>query len=332
MSNEQKRDTEADECIAWAQAHFRNADEFTEHDLQIAIAAWKASRRATSGAASGEVMAWQRRFPPGSQQWPSGSEWEGANPDLLDYFLSIGYEVRALGVIGPVPAEQSAPPVPRDDQVLMPREPSEGMIRAACLHQSVDKFPTYQDWRNSHSSGVSERIRDYVAGEYRAMVEAHEQSEASRCRAQGGMTNDNDSNSLTTQSASTAYTSRHSPAPVFFWKPDYDGLLAALDAHIPASTAPGQAETERDADNLTLPGVFTSAEALFEAMGVDDKSIAALERDAARYRWLRESGEIVASSTGQRIAIPMYTPNETHKAELDAAIDRAIAALSKDKP
>lgn len=50
--------------------------------------------------------------------------------------------------------------------------------------------------------------------------------------------------------------------------------------------------------------------------------------DAARYRWLLESGEIIASSTWGRIAIPMYTPTEDHKIELDRHIDAARLAGS----
>ena len=46
------------------------------------------------------------------------------------------------------------------------------MIRAACLNQSMEKFSNYDEWWNSHSSGISERIRDYVASDYRIMISA----------------------------------------------------------------------------------------------------------------------------------------------------------------
>ena len=59
-----------------------------------------------------------------------------------------------------------------DDWKLAPFNPTEEMIQAACMQQSLEKFDTYQDWWNSHSSGVSERIRKMLIGDYVAMISA----------------------------------------------------------------------------------------------------------------------------------------------------------------
>jgi hypothetical protein len=55
---------------------------------------------------------------------------------------------------------------------LAPIDPTEEMIQAACLKQSNVEFASYAEWLDSHSSGVSARIRDLVAGDYRAMLAA----------------------------------------------------------------------------------------------------------------------------------------------------------------
>lgn len=59
-----------------------------------------------------------------------------------------------------------------DGFVLVPVEPTEAMIQAACLHQSREKFDSYDAWWNSHSSGVSERIRNLLVDDYKAMIAA----------------------------------------------------------------------------------------------------------------------------------------------------------------
>lgn len=53
---------------------------------------------------------------------------------------------------------------------LVPIEPSEEMIQAACLKQSNTAFESYAKWLDSHSSGISARIRQLVVGDYRAML------------------------------------------------------------------------------------------------------------------------------------------------------------------
>jgi hypothetical protein len=50
-----------------------------------------------------------------------------------------------------------------------------------------------------------------------------------------------------------------------------------------------------------------------------------LKADAERYRWLRNTSQISASSTGKGIAFPHYVTSEMQRCELDAAIDAARA-------
>ena len=48
-------------------------------------------------------------------------------------------------------------------------------------------------------------------------------------------------------------------------------------------------------------------------------------RDAARYRWLRDGGHITARrSIGYGVSLPMHTVTDGDKAELDAHIDAAL--------
>jgi hypothetical protein len=86
-------------------------------------------------------------------------------------------------------ARQSAA-IDKQEAVCVPVEPTEAMIRAACLNQSKAQFSTYEEWFDSHSSGVAERIRDLVTGDYRAMLAAAPlANEASKPAAQS---DDND--------------------------------------------------------------------------------------------------------------------------------------------
>ncbi len=82
-----------------------------------------------------------------------------------------------------------------------------------------------------------------------------------------------------------------------------------------------------------LPGVFTSAEDLFIAMGVDDKSIAVLERDAARWRYVRDTETLETAVwealEGNGLAPDGVLDQAAYAAGMDAAVDRAIAALQK---
>ena len=58
-----------------------------------------------------------------------------------------------------------------------------------------------------------------------------------------------------------------------------------------------------------------------------ERELEIVRKDAERYRWLRNTSQISASYTGRGVAVPHYTTNETHRCELDAAIDAA-----KEKP
>lgn len=57
---------------------------------------------------------------------------------------------------------------------LVPLEPTEEMIQAGCLsQQATPEYDNYDDWFNSHSGGIVERIRNYLRKDYCAMLAAH---------------------------------------------------------------------------------------------------------------------------------------------------------------
>ena len=56
---------------------------------------------------------------------------------------------------------------------VVPIEPTEEMIQAACLGQSYTIHETYQDWANSCSNGVVEMIRKFEAESYINMLGAY---------------------------------------------------------------------------------------------------------------------------------------------------------------
>ena len=55
---------------------------------------------------------------------------------------------------------------------IVPIDPTEEMIQQGCMAQARDEHATYEDWWNTHSSGVSRIIRDLIAKDYRAMIAA----------------------------------------------------------------------------------------------------------------------------------------------------------------
>ena len=57
--------------------------------------------------------------------------------------------------------------------VTLPVEPTEEMIRAACLNQCDEPFDSYEKWADSHTTGIVERIRGYVVKDYKSMVGAY---------------------------------------------------------------------------------------------------------------------------------------------------------------
>jgi len=82
-----------------------------------------------------------------------------ANAKIAD----LEAQVSALKAAGGVPTGYA----------LVPLEPTEEMIRAACVNQAPKgEYSNYEAWWNDHSSGVSEKIRGYVASDYRVMLAA----------------------------------------------------------------------------------------------------------------------------------------------------------------
>ena len=54
---------------------------------------------------------------------------------------------------------------------LVPIDPTEEMIRAACLVQEVHKkYESYEAWRDSQLGGTAELIRSLLVGDYKAML------------------------------------------------------------------------------------------------------------------------------------------------------------------
>ena len=56
--------------------------------------------------------------------------------------------------------------------VLVPVEPTEAMIQSACLHQSGEKYDSYDEWWESHTTGISRLIRELEVSAYRNMLSA----------------------------------------------------------------------------------------------------------------------------------------------------------------
>ena len=60
-----------------------------------------------------------------------------------------------------------------DGYKLVPIEPTEEMIQAGCLsQQATPEYDNYDDWFNSHSGGIVERISNYLRKDFRAMLAA----------------------------------------------------------------------------------------------------------------------------------------------------------------
>lgn len=55
---------------------------------------------------------------------------------------------------------------------IVPIEADEIQIQQGCLSQTIGNFANYEEWWDSYSSGVSERIRYLIAKDYRAMIAA----------------------------------------------------------------------------------------------------------------------------------------------------------------
>ena len=66
----------------------------------------------------------------------------------------------------------NAPTVQREGWVSVPIEPTTEMIQAACLNQAVNSFKTYEEWAESHSNGIVEKIVGLEIATYKAMLSA----------------------------------------------------------------------------------------------------------------------------------------------------------------
>ena len=82
--------------------------------------------------------------------------------------LRAGIAASALRAAMALPDETVA-----EGYKLVPLEPTEEMIQAGCLsQQSTPEYDNYEDWCNSHSGGIIERIKSYLRKDYRAMLAA----------------------------------------------------------------------------------------------------------------------------------------------------------------
>lgn len=126
---------------------------------------------------------------------------------------------------------------------------------------------------------------------------------------------------------SSLYDSMLAAAPDFPAQPvpadslsDFNSKLFAKQEQLGAEAAKILYENAWDlyAQSATdAPTPLTHA----ENVSKNDAEIDILRLDAARYRWLRNSGQIVAPSFGKGIAIPLYQPLPESLKELDAFID-----------
>jgi hypothetical protein len=65
-----------------------------------------------------------------------------------------------------------------DGWKLVPVEPTDEMLDAACISQAGYINTTFKEWADNHSNGIVERIRKYLSGDYKAMISAAPECEA----------------------------------------------------------------------------------------------------------------------------------------------------------
>lgn len=68
-----------------------------------------------------------------------------------------------------------APAVPSYDVEkwqLVPKEPTEEMLNAACLSQAECEFKDYDDWRDAHSNATVKSLRNILKKDYESMLQA----------------------------------------------------------------------------------------------------------------------------------------------------------------
>jgi hypothetical protein len=61
---------------------------------------------------------------------------------------------------------------------LVPVEPTDEMLDATCISQYGYISTTFKELADKHSNGIVEQIRDYLSGDYKAMLSA-----APECKA-----------------------------------------------------------------------------------------------------------------------------------------------------
>lgn len=81
-------------------------------------------------------------------------------------------------------------------------------------------------------------------------------------------------------------------------------------------------DTEREAATL-IRELQSRLEEVNQKVDELEKENASLRQDAARYRWLRDGSDLVASWYGG-IALAGFAKTNKHKSELDTAIDAAM--------
>lgn len=86
-------------------------------------------------------------------------------------------------------------------------------------------------------------------------------------------------------------------------------------------------EMKQDFDNGVLLSKVSFGKLIEYALELEAAfSIGNDAKDAARYRWLRNSGCVAAGNLTNSLSFPMYTMNDVHRDKLDAHIDAAILA------
>jgi hypothetical protein len=65
---------------------------------------------------------------------------------------------------------------------LVPVEPTDEMLDAACISQGGYIDTTLKEWADKHSNGIVERIHNYLSSDYKAMLSAAPECEVKPCK------------------------------------------------------------------------------------------------------------------------------------------------------
>jgi hypothetical protein len=57
-----------------------------------------------------------------------------------------------------------------ETHILIPLVITEELIQTACVQDGEGAFNNYQDWYNSHSSGIVDKIRGYIEDDYKTVI------------------------------------------------------------------------------------------------------------------------------------------------------------------